>query len=372
MRVLFDHQAFWMQNYGGISRTFVELIERLRASGVEATISLWYSDNEHLRRASLAEGSMPAPTAWPLARMLKRRANIDVVEFMDRRRSVRALKRGKWDLFHPTYYYPYFLEHLDGRPFVVTVHDMIHEAFPDMFKPFDPTSANKRSLTERADRIIAISESTKKDIVRFFDISPNKVDVVHHGPTLDPRLAVPRPGWLPTRYVLFVGNRHTYKNFERFAPAISKVMKEEPGLHLVCAGGKPFREYETAMLGELGILERTIYTDVDDPLLACLYRHAEAFIFPSLYEGFGLPLIEAMACGCPVIASNTSSFPEVAGDAAVLFDPADEDDMSSTMLDVLRDADLRARMAERGLQRVGQFSWERTARMTREVYERLI
>lgn len=372
MRVLFDHQIFWLQRYGGISRYYVELIERLRALGVDAPISLWHSENEHLRRSDLAEGAAPTPVAWGIAQSLKRSTNLDVDGFMDQRRSVRALKGGDWDLFHPTYYYPYFLEHIDGRPFVLTLHDMIHEALPAMFKSSDPTSDNKRLLIERAEKVIAISESTKRDVVHFFGTPPSKVEVVHHGLTLDPGIAAPRPEWLPSRYVLFVGNRFTYKNFERFAVAFSKVMKEEPDLYLVCGGGKPFREYELKLLGELEMLDRTICADIDDPLLACLYRNAEVFVFPSLYEGFGLPLLESMASRCPVVASNTSSFPEVVGDAAVLFDPTDEGAMTGAILDVLRDTNLRASMVEKGLRQVGRFSWDLAAQKTLEVYEKVI
>ena len=371
MRVLFDHQTFWLQRYGGISRYYVELIEQLRAQGVNCRIALWHSENTHLRQSQIMDGNAAEtrPEGWSVAQWVKRRANLDIDGFMNQRRSINALKRDDWDIFHPTYYYPYFLEHLRDRPFVLTVHDMIHETFPDMFKPSDPTSKNKRTLIDRAEKIIAISESTKNDMIRFCGISPSKVEVVHHGPTLDPSVAAPRPDWLPSRYVLFVGNRFPYKNFERFILALSEVIREEPELHLVCGGGSPFREYEVKFLEGMGMLDRTRYTDVDDPLLACLYRHAEAFVFPSLYEGFGFPLLEAMACGCPVIASNTSSFPEVASDAAALFDPTDEVSMTETILNVIRDGEMRRRLRERGLSRSREFSWERTAQKTRKVYE---
>ena len=371
MRVLFDHQTFWLQRYGGISRYYVELIEQLRDQGVNCRIALWHSENTHLRQSHIMDGNAAEtrPEGWSVAQWVKRRTNLDIDGFMNQRRSINALKRDDWDIFHPTYYYPYFLEHLRDRPFVLTVHDMIHETFPDMFKPSDPTSKNKRTLIDRAEKIIAISESTKNDMIRFCGISPSKVEVVHHGPTLDPSVAAPRPDWLPSRYVLFVGNRFPYKNFERFILALSEVIREEPELHLVCGGGSPFREYEVKFLEGMGMLDRTRYTDVDDPLLACLYRHAEAFVFPSLYEGFGFPLLEAMACGCPVIASNTSSFPEVASDAAALFDPTDEVSMTETILNVIRDGEMRRRLRERGLSRSREFSWERTAQKTRKVYE---
>lgn len=374
MRVLFDHQIFWLQRYGGISRYFVELIERLRGLEVDARISTWCSENQHLLASRLiADGIAPSrPVACRAVQFAEKAVRRDLVGFVGRKASEKALKRGGFDVFHPTYYYPYFLEHLDGRPFVLTVHDMIHEVLAHEFSSSDFTARNKKAVGERADRIIAISESTKQDIVRLYGVAPSRIDIVPHGSSLDPALAASRPETLPSRYVLFVGNRYTYKNFDLFARAMSEVMREEQDLHLVCGGGGAFGDPELRQLNCLGIGDRTMYTDIDDLLLTRLYRDAEAFVFPSLYEGFGIPILEAMSCGCPVVASNTSSFPEVLGDAGAMFEPRDERNMAGTILDVLRDGEARQRMRERGLARAKQFSWDITAMKTLDVYEKLM
>ncbi len=375
MRALFDHQIFWIQRYGGISRYYVELIERLRCyPEVDPHISIWYSCNSHLRASSLISAGVGSYDPWTygLVQVAKRLTGRDHTGRYYEKYTIKALKQGKYDLFHPTYYMPYFLEHLGGRPFVVTVHDMIHELFPQMFKKDDHTSEWKKTLIDRADRLIAISDSTKNDLVRICGVAPSNVEVVHLASSLYPDQSAPRPDWLPPRYVLFVGNRGSYKNFELFARSMATVMCEDSDIRLVCGGGGSLNEAEQRLLKELGINERTIQIKFDDPLLICFYRNAEAFVFPSLYEGFGIPILEAFTCGCPLLCSNTSSFPEVVGDAGVMFDPYDRDAMAESILNVLSDADLRQRMSDRGLARARRFNWDRTAQRTREVYERVL
>lgn len=375
MRILFDHQIFWQQHYGGISRYYVELIDRLRRfPGVDPRTSMWYSQNAHLTASSLiADGLAPSrPPSYTVVQWVKRLTGHDLAGRLHEGRSIKALKQGDYDLFHPTYYMPYFLEHLGERPFVVTVYDMIHELFPQMFGKNDPTSERKKILVDRADRLIAISDSTKNDLVRICSVAPSKVDVVHLASSLDPAQTAPRPEWLPSRYVLFVGNRGGYKNFDRFARSMSTVMHEDADIRLVCGGGGPLTEAEQRLLKEIGIDGRTVQIKFDDPMLTCLYRNAEAFIFPSLYEGFGIPILESFSCGCPLLSSNTSSFPEVIGDAGVMFDPYDEAAMAETISKVLADAEMRQRMVDRGLARAKEFSWDKTAQNTREVYERIL
>ena len=375
MRILFDHQIFWQQHYGGISRYYVELIERLRHyPGVDPRISMWYSQNAHLTSSSLiVDGLAPSrPLSYGAVRLAKGMTGRDLAGQLHERCSIRALKKGDYDLFHPTYYAPYFLEHLGGRPFIITVYDMIHELFPQMFGKNDPTSERKKTLVDQADRLIAISDSTKNDLVRICGLVPSKVNVVHLASSLDPAQTALRPEWLPLRYVLFIGNRGGYKNFDRFARSMSTVMREDADIRLVCGGGGPLTEAEQRLLKEIGSDGRTVQIKFDDPMLTCLYRNAEAFIFPSLYEGFGIPILESFSCGCPLLSSNTSSFPEVIGDAGVMFDPYDEAAMAETISKVLADAEMRQRMVDRGLARAKEFSWDKTAQNTREVYERIL
>ena len=375
MRILFDHQIFWLQRYGGISRYYVELIERLRRlPGVDLRMSMWYSQNAHLAASSLIDaGLAPSrPLSFGMVQRIDGLIGRNWAGRLNERCSIKALKKGSYDLFHPTYYTPYFLEHLGERPFVITVYDMIHELFPHMLGKDDPTSERKKVLVDRADKLIAISDSTKNDLVRICGVAPSKVEIVHLASSLDPSQAAPRPEWLPSRYVLFVGNRWGYKNFEPFARSMSAVMREDADVHLVCGGGGPLTEAENRLLKEVGIDNRTIQIKFDDPLLTCLYRNAEAFVFPSLYEGFGIPILEAFSCGCPLVCGNTSSFPEVVGDAGVMFDPRDEAAMAEAISNVLADAEMRQRMADRGLARAREFSWDKTAKRTLEVYEGML
>lgn len=376
MKVLFDHQIFDLQRYGGISRYFVELMERFSSDPeMEASLATWHSSNQHLAASSL-QGKGIVPPAPPFLGMVKKAENITgrrIEHRLNRNRSLREVGRGRFDVLHPTYYHPYFLDRLHDRPFVLTVYDMIHELFSEQFPRDDRTARNKNALVERADRIIAISMSTKNDLVRLYGVSPNKIDVVHLGTSMVPAQAGEwRPNGLPSKYILFVGNRGGYKNFAGLAEAMAPLMKARPDLHLVCAGGGFFSEAEKKRIAQLGIMDRTVRFDIDDRILAALYANARLFVFPSLYEGFGIPILEAFACRCPLLVSSTSSFPEVAGDAALYYDCNEPSSLNQALENALDQPRLLEQLVEKGTIRLKEFSWERAARETKAVYGRVL
>jgi len=370
MKVLYDHQIFERQVFGGISRYFFELMNRYyQKQALTVKLSLIYSDNHYLRGAPfsrhLSSRQIP-PLPGERGRDLRRNLLINANFHWSRRQ----ISRGDYDLFHPTYYDPYFLKYLKGRPYVLTVYDMIHELYPDLFG-HDCTTAQKRIVAERAEAILAISENTRTDIIRIFDIDPERVKVVHLATSLgdvkpDTALA------LPQRYILFVGNRTLYKNFNFFITAISPLLKKDRSLQVICAGGGRFSEREESLLKELDIAKQVLYYSFNDQMLAQLYTRAELFIFPSLYEGFGIPMLEAFSCGCPVVASNTSSLPEVGGDAARYFDPTSATSLTDTVEEVVYSNDLQEALRKKGYVRLKNFSWEKTAEETRKIYERIL
>jgi glycosyltransferase involved in cell wall biosynthesis len=310
VRVLYDYQAF-MQRRGGVSRYFSELIDALgRLDGFEAALPEMFSDNEYLRqkRTLLTE------------RHFKGKERI--MAALNHFSAARAL-RSSFDVFHPTYYRPYFLNAL-RKPFVVTVHDMIHELYSEHVRD-DGTSRNKRLLCQKASFVIAVSANTKNDLCRLLDVPPDKVAVIPHATSLrfdgSPRL-VDRP------YLLHVGGRSGYKNFAALMDTAALILPKHD-LDLVCAGGEDFSRAELAALREHGIADRLRhFKGLSSGQLTSLYHFASVFVYPSLYEGFGLPLLEAFACGCPVAASATSCIPEVAGNAAELFDPGSTDSIA--------------------------------------------
>jgi len=374
MKVLYDHQIFGLQDFGGISRYYYELLKRQRGC---AELSLAQSNNEYVR-ADMELASQVAPK--PLPRRYSKLERI-VVPKKIRNRVPGArenmkctsakLKEGGFDLFHPTYYDPYFLDGLQGRPFVLTVHDMIHELYPEYFHLTDSVSADKRKLVEKAAHIITVSATTKRDLVNIHGIEESRITVVYHGSSLNsegPEGNLQLPG----KFLLMVGSRASYKNCYFALQALSKLFKRIPELSVVFAGGGPFSGGEQGYFSTLGLSGRIHYYPAGNSALRMLYKRAEAFIFPSLYEGFGIPLLEAFSCGCPVLSSNTAALREVAADAALYFEPKDLHAMESAVERILCESALRERLRVSGYERLSQFSWERCAKETTVVYEKVL
>jgi glycosyltransferase involved in cell wall biosynthesis len=370
MKALYDHQIFEGQVFGGISRYFFELMNRYYNNQIlNFKLSLIYSDNHYLTGAPFSHHlsshiipSLPGKRCSNLQREFLHAANIHWSE--------RQISKGNYDLFHPTYYDPYFLKYLKGRPYVLTVYDMIHELYPDMLSG-DPTSDQKKIVVNRADIIIAISESTKKDIVKIFDIDPALIKVVYLATSLG-NIKPDTTLVLPQRYILFIGNRTIYKNFIFFITSLSSLLKRDRSLHVICAGGGNFSEKEQNLLKKLNINKQVLYYSFNDSMLFQLYAKAQLFVFPSLYEGFGIPMLEAFSCGCPVAASFTSSLPEVGGDAAQYFDPTNATSLLDTVEEILNNQHLQESLKNRGYLRLKDFSWEKTAEDTERVYKMVV
>lgn len=254
-------------------------------------------------------------------------------------------------------------------PTVVTIHDLAFLKFPDTFRP-----AHRQRLiwfttdaVRRSTRIIAISVSTKRDLCDLLQADPGKIDVVHHGadhsvfhPSIHPIIR-------PLPYILTVGALQPRKNLITLIRAFKKLRVPA---ELLIAGQRGWlwepieQEAAASRIQLLG--------HVPDDELADLYRGAAVVAMPSLYEGFGIPLVEAMACGAPIVAANASSFPEVLGDAGVLLDPSDEDAWAMTLLDLLSNAARQKELSERSLARAKQFTWDRTAEQTLAVYRKVL
>lgn len=363
MKVLYDHQIFSNQVYGGISRYFYELMTHLSKCREDFELSLRYSNNLYIKNSSFIKNNT-------FFEQVHFRGKHRLLNLINKPCSVKKLKNRDFDIFHPTYYDPYFLDYIGNKPFVLTIHDMVHEIFPTMFPLRDKTPEWKKILVSRATKIIAVSESTKRDIIKLYGIDDQKIEVIYHGNSINvgPYTEVSNIK-LPEKYLLFVGDRHIYKNFGNFIKSVSPELKINKTLNIVCGGGKKFTREETNLFKALNINNQVYhYSIVNDEMMAHLYTKALAFVYPSLYEGFGIPILEAFACGCPVIVSNSSSLPEVARDAAAYFDPYDIVSMNETVRRITHDEDLRKRLKEKGFERLKSFSWEKTAEQTKEVY----
>lgn len=363
MKILYDHQMFSMQKYGGVTKYFCELIKNL-PEGFEFKLSLLFSDNEHLRENHpLFKSRNILPERGFRWRDVVERKIYKLNEFY----SIKTIEGGKYDLFHPTYYNPYFLKALK-KPYILTVHDLIYFKFEGDFFLDSPTKAYMEASIRNAHRIIAISENTKKDLVEILRVNPDKIDVVYHGYNKPDFSKEPL---IPGRYLLFVGRRGLYKNFKRFAAAIAGILTKERDIQLICVG-PPFKEDESRELSQLGIFEQTKAMSVNDASLNSLYANALVFVFPSLYEGFGMPILEAFANDCPVCLSNSSCFPEIAGKAGEYFDPYQEDSIRNAIEKVIYNETLAEEMKEKGREILKSFSWKKTAMETAIAYKKVL
>lgn len=296
-----------------------------------------------------------------------------VYNWLDRKYSSHILSKAKHDIFHATYYDDYFL-HLKKRPpFVITVHDMIHELYPGLWSNQEEITAQKKKVIHQAAGIIAVSENTKKDLLRIYpSVDPNKVSVVHHGHSLSTQTA-PFPSINPSSYVLYVGLREHYKNFDRLLLSLQSVFKEHPHLQLICAGGGAFNEKEVQEIHRLKLGNKVTYMSFSsDEHLCSLYKNATLFVYPSLYEGFGIPILEAFGAGCPVVLSRSSCFPEVAGEAAAYFNGESAEDMAQVLTQLLSRKEDLQHLRQLGYEKVKEYTWASTAQRTEDFYQRIL
>ena len=243
---------------------------------------------------------------------------------------------------------------------------MTFERYPQDVLIYDRTIPHKKRLIAEADHIIAVSENTKRDIVELLGTDPSKISVVHHGY----RPVVTASDQLFDRYVLYVGERKGYKNFLPWLSAIRPIFNLDPGLKIVCTGS-PFTHAEQKLFARWNIADRLVHISANDAQMASLYRHALCFVFPSHYEGFGIPILEAFHNGCPVCLSNASCFPEVAGDAALYFNPGDAQSMQDTLKELLTSNTLCNELRLKGMLRSKEFTLEKMVENTCNVYRKI-
>jgi glycosyltransferase involved in cell wall biosynthesis len=369
-KILYTHNVFAFQAYGGISRYFVEIIKRIPPEAAEIQIFAGFHINEYLRDLPGVIGiKVPSFSRRGWIRILLN-ALMQITRMNLNELAQRVfLRPDDRTIIHVSYY---------TRPpmkrkakLVVTVYDMIHELFPQYFPRYDKTTYLKRLCCEEADKIIAISNCTKKDLVSLFGIEPGKIEVVYLGNSLDNVAPTGLSPGFNTPYLLYVGHRRGYKNFNHLVEAFARSPQLRNHFVLVCFGGGAFAPWEKMKLNGLGITHQVYYIEGDDRLFANYYKHARAFICPSLYEGFGLPLIEAMGLGCPVICSNRGPISEIVGDAGIYFDPEDIGHIQHVLETALFDDSLLQEKIKCGYQRAAMFSWDDAAKETLGVYQSL-
>ena len=368
MKIAYDNQIFFFEKYGGISRYFTSLINELIKTENHYKIFSCLYLNEYLSDLNHDTINGYKFSKYPnkTTRLLKASSSL-----------INSIQISKWkpDILHETYY-SYNKTYSKNIPTVITIHDMIHELYPLMFQKDDRTLINKRKSIERADKIICVSETTKRDLIYFYKVPESKISVIYHGFTyLNNNLeyfqnsrSIPN-----VPFLLYIGKRQGYKNFDNYIKAVSNSASLKKDFKLIFFGGGAFSEREINLFLELGFSKDDyFYFEGNDNLLHRLLKSASAFVYPSLYEGFGLPLLEAMYCDCPIVASNSGAISEIADDAAEYFDPYSLDDIAFTISKVVYSHERVENLINNGNNRINKFSWEQAAILTNSLYKNLL
>ncbi len=368
-RIAYDYQIFVPQTYGGISRYFCRLASSLlEFPGIVPKIIAPIHFNNYARQlpSDLVSGK------W-IPRLRKCSPLILGLNHLIYKKRLRKFKP---HIVHETYYSGGEKLPINAAK-IVTVYDMVHERLSKTNVSLDDKTTRVKLMSlKNADHIICISESTKRDLLDFFDISASKVSVVYLG--FD-RMEI--NGDSPGRdlkhftgdkpFILYVGARTVWKNFHGLIKAYGDSSFLRSSLNLVAFGGGKFSWRERKMFEQAGFTDRSIMQITgDDSLLALLYSSATVFVYPSLYEGFGFPPLEAFSAGCPVACSNTTSIPEVVGKAAILFDPNDVDDIANAITTLVCDTEVRNLCIAAGIERTKMFTWRKCAQKTLDIYRK--
>jgi glycosyltransferase involved in cell wall biosynthesis len=400
VRIHYDHQVFSLQNTGGNTRYHFELMRHLAAySGVNIDLFLGCYPAENLgvchpeRSEYVRPGGRTREVEGPLFRdnspmggpQLPSSGNCGELRITawnsnippgsrrylinDVLNSAHVLRHGPFDIYHPTHHR--YLPLVRARRMVATLHDCTQEKFPEEFRYNHRVLHYRKALFARADAIICISAASRQDLLRFYRVDESKIRVIHHGVTQLTEFAskeMLRGTQSARPYLLYVGSRALYKNFRALLHAFrDSGLPREFDLRLV--GGGPLSPTDSRLIAELGLTQIVVHTErVDDALLAKAYSDARLLVYPSLSEGFGLPPLEAMHLGCPVLVCNTSCLPEICGDAAFYFEPNSSESLTQALRSAAYDETARTRAVWRGREVASQYSWEKCAAETLAVY----
>lgn len=373
MRILFDISPA-VHRHAGLGRYAYELLRALLDFDHDNAYHAFYSRMGPGERLEPPLDRLPAHNfglpakPWRMSVLLAQLAHIPMDAWLP-----------ACDLFHAT---EHLLPPLRRARSVFTIHDLIFLHFPEYHLPMNRWYLGLMlpRFLRRADALIAVSEHTKRDVVKRMQIPPDKITVIYEGanPAFKPlddgaaRERVREKYQLPAEFILYFATLEPRKNLLTLLDAYHALLSREQAIPTLVVAGRKGWLYQPmfARVRELGLEDRVHFTGwVDEQDAPAIMNAASVFVYPSLYEGFGLPPLEAMACGTPVICSNASSLPEVVGDGGLLFEPRDVGALANAITSVLADAELRTQLRARGIEQARKFSWERAARETLAVYQ---
>ena len=389
MKVLFDYQAFQIQNHGGVSRGFAEVISRLNSYGIDWEIAIKDSKNIYLRDLLpqiLLSGKFETKLSFykrypfkgigALYNLLKQFKLVRDSAGINKAVAISKIQEGQYDVFHATFFDCYFLEYIQlvkkEVPIVITIHDMIPELFPNTHN--NKQAEAKKELADYASYIIVPSYNTKADVVKLLHVDEKKIQVIHWGAdVLSESYLNGLKKLVPYQYILYVGARAGYKGFETFVHEFKKINSWHPEIKLICTG-IPFTKMEQKLINRLELSEKVYQMFVNQQELHALYKYAKAFVYPSLYEGFGIPIYEAFSCCCPTFLNDTSCFREIAGEGALYFNQDYTGSNFSTVFEsyLINENDIRNDLIDNGLNIIKLASWNKTAQQYADFYKRII
>jgi glycosyltransferase involved in cell wall biosynthesis len=373
MKIFFDYKIFFIQKYGGPSSYFVNLVRELNIKkDINAKIFSPLHINKHLQ--DLDKKFFYKFFFLKKIDILKYFEFINIIltkifEFINIILTKIYLFFFAPKIYHTTYYGRNLS--INNTPMIVTVFDLIHEIYSETFYKKLDSINKKKKILENSRHIICISKNTQRDLIKYYNIKYEKTSVVylgkHENSFLLNNINISRP------FFLYVGNRHRYKNFKILLEAYSHSKNLMKNCDLICFGGELFSNEEKNFIQKNKILENNIkHLSGSDELLIELYQKAVALIYPSLYEGFGLPLVDAMHQGCPLVISDTSCFPEICGEAALYFNPLSVDELKNKMDQITFDNKIKNDLIAKGKKRANFFSWNKCANETLEVYKKIV
>lgn len=374
MRILYDGEIYSIFRHGGVIRYFQHLIAGLPPEDIPFLMGNRMPDvlpsHPNLQLAIQSYDWVATP--------LK-----PIRKWLDRGFCHRKWREVEPDLIHPTYFNEVARGRYDQRkvPLVLTIYDMIHERFPDQVDRHGRHSEKKRQAVNRADHLLCISETTRQDLIDWFNVPPEKTSVTllavddTFSRNLDANESSEPPNANAAPYFLFLGRRDRYKNFGLLLDALfisrNKLAEKTLPFQLQVLGA-PLTAEESQRIAELGLQRTVVWQPVlDDRTLRYWYQHSLALVFPSLWEGFGLPLLEALASGTCVIGSDIPVFRELVGDGFEPFDPNDAESLAAALERILHNPAERARRIAIGVDRLPRYNWAATAASTRAVYDQL-
>jgi glycosyltransferase involved in cell wall biosynthesis len=365
MKILYDYAAFMMQPRGGVSRVMHELIKYgLEQPDVDCRVWAGLHQNADFNELAAKHSNQLHGICIP-----ERFAKFRVLNPLDRMLFPSYAKKFNPDICHYTFFMTPRVP--SGTKVVITVHDLINELFAEHFPSGDFQSHLRKNALAKADGVVCVSEQTRADLLSIYDVDESKVVVAYNGNSMA-SVANPIVPSVDFRYFLYVGSRNGWrKNFEVVLKALASA-SELSEFRLVCFGGGGFSNQEKSLIKSAKLEGRVLQTAGSDSVLAGYYSNAEALIYPSRYEGFGLPPIEAMTFGCPVLASSAPPMPEIIGNAGLFFDPESAEELSNCLKLVSTNVSETEQLVLLGIERSKMFTWERSCSKVHSLYSSLI